>query len=246
MIRTMVVDDEPLVRRAITRFLSRQPDIDLVAEAGDGARALAMIRDEHPDLLFLDVQMPELNGFEILAQIAPDERPAVVFVTAFDEFAIEAFEVYAVDYLLKPFDDGRLFTALERARRRVRSEERDDVHALLTDVTALTMERFVIRGPGRTSFVAVDEVEWIEAANNYVRLHTADGRRHLVRDTIKRLERRLGAQFVRIHRSILVRVDLVREVRPLNNGDCDVTLKRGAVLRMSRNYREPFEHRMFT
>jgi two-component system, LytTR family, response regulator len=243
VIRTLVVDDEPLVRRAITRFLARQEDVALIGEAGDGAAALDTIRAQRPDLVFLDVQMPELTGFEVLAQLPPSQLPAVIFVTAFDEFAIEAFEVHAVDYLLKPFDDRRLFTALDRGRARLRMGPPDTALSDLLAATQATLERFVVRSPGRISFVDAGEVQWIEAANNYVRLHTG-GRSHLVRDTVKRLEHRLASDFIRIHRSVLVRTDLVHEVRALHNGDCDVVLKDGTRLRMSRGYREAFERRM--
>lgn len=248
-LRILVVDDEPLVRRGIRRFLSTQPDVCVVGEAGDGAQALAAIAEHRPDLVFLDVQMPEADGFEVLERISARHRPAVIFVTAYDQYAIRAFEVHAVDYLLKPFDDERLRTALTRARTRLNAVTRSDdrVEALLD---ALRRDRsapvrFMVRTGGRILFVDADEVDWIESAGNYVRLHV-DTARHLVRDSLKHLEDRLGPRgFARVHRSAMVNVARIEELVPQPSSDCILILTTGARVRMSRSFRPALE-RMVT
>ncbi len=245
-LRVMVIDDEPLVRNGITKFLKAQSGIELTEQAGDGIEAVRLIEQSRPDLIFLDVQMPEMNGFEVLACLDKVERPAVVFVTAYDRYALKAFEVHAIDYLLKPFDENRLQEALSQVRARLedRSNGFDDrLSALLTgfEERKNRIERFMVRSGGRIYFVDVDEVSWLEAADNYVRLHAGE-KRHLIRDTIKNLEARLDPErFVRIHRSAMINVKLVAEMRPLASGDCDLILKDGTELRVSRSYRESFE-----
>ena len=250
-LRVMVVDDEPLVRRGMTHFLKSQSGIRLLPEAHDGVAAVQLIEEHGPDLVFLDVQMPEMDGFEVLAALESRKVPAVVFVTAYDQYALKAFEVHAVDYLLKPFDDERLALALQRAQLRLKDRGAgvdDRVASLLANLqeTPKRVERFMVRSGGRIYFVHVDDVDWLEAADNYVRLHTGDGQ-HLVRDTIKNLETRLDPdRFTRIHRSAMVNVSQMVEMRPLPSGDCDLVLKNGARLRVSRSYRDQFQHLLDT
>ena len=244
-LRVLVVDDEPLVRRGIRRFLASQPDIQLVGEAGDGVSAIDAIAEHRPDLVFLDVQMPEVDGFTVLDSLTAHARPAVIFITAYDEYAVRAFEVHAVDYLLKPFDEERLATALSRARARLSAGERRDdrVDALLDAMqrNPSAPMRFMVRTGGRIFFVDADQVDWIEAADNYVRLHVG-GARHLVRDTLKHLEERLGSRgFARIHRSAMVNVARIKELVPQPSGDGTVVLATGARLRLSRSYRSGLE-----
>lgn len=246
-LRVLTVDDEPLVRRGVARFLEQSPDVTWIGEARDGAEAVALIERHAPDLVLLDVQMPEMDGFEVLAQIEPDRRPAVVFITAYDQYALRAFEVHAVDYLLKPFDDDRLATAIARARERLAAPPGEDgVDALVREHRAqrTRVERFMVRSGGRIYFVDAREVDWFEAADNYVRLHVGD-RPHLVRDTIKHLASKLDPSlFVRIHRSTIVNISRIRELRPLPSGDGDIVLSDGVTLRLSRSFREPFERVM--
>jgi two-component system LytT family response regulator len=244
-LRVLVIDDEPLVRRGIIRFLTLQPNVAVVGEAGDGARAVAAIAERRPDLVFLDVQMPEADGFDVLAALEAETRPAVIFVTAYDQYAIRAFEVHAVDYLLKPFDEDRLAVALSRARKRLASGSTSHarVDALLEALRRdrPTPFRFMVRTAGRIYFVDADEVDWIEAAGNYVRLHVG-ANRHLVRDSLKQLESRMSTRgFARIHRSAMVNVNRIKELIPQSSGDCMLVLTTGPKLRLSRTHREALE-----
>ncbi|HET6725474.1 MAG TPA: LytTR family DNA-binding domain-containing protein [Gammaproteobacteria bacterium] len=226
--RTLIIDDMPLSRARTRRYLEDEADIEVVGECGDGDAALAAIGRERPDLIFLDVQMPGMSGFELLEKVPAAERPAVVFITAFDEFAVPAFEVRAVDYLLKPFDHERLKQALARVRERLGNG----------DSPRKPLTRFAVKSVGKTVFVDVDAVDWIETAGNYVCLH-AGGDSHLVRATMSQLESQLDAQrFARIHRSTIVRIDRIKSMQPLFNGDRSVTLHDGTQLTMSRSYRE--------
>jgi two-component system LytT family response regulator len=250
-IRALLVDDEPLVRRGIRAFLAEEPDVVVVGECRDGVEALAAIRAERPDLVFLDVQMPELDGLSALAALAPEERPpAVVFVTAYDAYALRAFDLHAVDYLLKPFDEQRFRTALARARGRLGGGGRLDARlaALLAELRPQPgpepADRLVVRTAGRVVLVPAAEIDWIEAADNYVRVHAA-GQRHVLRETIKGLEAQLDPRrFVRIHRSAIVNLDRVRELRALPSGDFAVLLSTGAKLTLSRTYRDVVERRL--
>src|ERR1043166_4738035 len=201
-IRTLVVDDEPLARERVRQLLEREPDVELIGECSDGAAAVQMIRQESPDLVFLDVQMPELDGFGVVEQVA-EQMPAVIFVTAHDQFALKAFEVHALDYLLKPFDKERFKTALRRAVDQVRHRQTGDLSqrlsALLADVRpepkAKHLDRLAIKTSGRVVFVKVDDIDWVEAADNYVSLHVGH-EEHLHRDTMSALETQLTpAQF---------------------------------------------------
>ncbi len=242
-IRTVVVDDEPLARDKIVGFLSEEPDIEVVGQADNGLTAVDVIRQHHPDLVFLDVQMPELNGFGVLKEVGSEEAPAVIFVTAFDQYALQAFEVHALDFLLKPFDRARFRSAVERARSQIVGDRsgslRARLSALLEDLEDKKyLDRMVVKRSGRVYFIKVDDVDYIEAAANYVRLHTGDDG-HTVRETMTRLEERLDPEkFMRIHRSTIVNIDRIEELRQLFHGDYAVVLRGGKNLAVSRSYRD--------
>ena len=242
-IRTLVVDDEPLARDKIKGFLSEEPDIELVAECDNGLSAVNAIREKNPDLVFLDVQMPELNGFGVLKEVGDDEAPAVIFVTAFDQYALQAFEVHAMDFLLKPFDRSRFRTAVERARTQIVGQQtghlRDRLSALLEDLEDRKfLDRMVVKARGRVYFLKVDDIDWIEAAANYVKLHTG-AESHTIRETMTNLEEHLDPQkFMRIHRSTIINIDRIEELRQLFHGDYAVVLKGGKSLAVSRGYRD--------
>jgi two-component system LytT family response regulator len=248
-IRVLIVDDEPLVRRGIAVLLAEEPGIEVVGEARNGTEALTLIRETTPDLAFLDVQMPELDGLGVLAALEPEERPAVVFVTAFDRYAVRAFDLHAVDYLLKPFDDERFRTALARVRGRLQSgsaaAERAAVSALLAELRGSTNgpDRLAVREQGHIVLVPVYEIDWIEAADNYVRLHR--GRQyHLLRESLSRLEETLDRRrFARIHRSAMVNLARVKALEPVPGGEYDVILTDGRRLTLSRGYRDRFQER---
>jgi two-component system, LytTR family, response regulator len=243
-IRTIIVDDEPLAREGVRLHLEAEADVDIVGEAGSGEEAVSLIESVQPDLMFLDVQMPGLDGFGVLDAVGPALMPVTVFTTAYDEFAVRAFDAHAIDYILKPYDADRFQRALDRARDSVRSRRRSDVEAslgaLLDELRARSqyVERLVVRSGGRIVILRVAEIDWIEAASNYVRLHAA-GRDHLLRETMTALESKLNpSDFVRIHRSTIVRVDRIRELEPLFQGDYVVILEDGTRLTSSRGYRE--------
>jgi two-component system LytT family response regulator len=246
MIRTLIVDDEPVARRRIRRLLGNEPDVEIVGECGDGRAAIDAIRTLGPDLVFLDVQMPEADGFAVLRAVG-ESMPAVVFVTAFDQYALGAFEVHALDYLLKPFNRKRFGQAVARAREHVTriAERRTDerLRNLLKDlrIPKRYLTRFVVRSEGRVRLVESHQVDWIEAADNYAVLHVGAAT-HAVRDTMNRLAEELDPEtFVRIHRSTIVRIDRVRELLPAFHGDFIVVLHDGTRLSLSRSYRQPLE-----
>lgn len=252
MIRALLVDDEALVRRGIRGFLAGEPDLVVIGECGNGLEAVDVIRAERPDLVFLDVQMPELDGLGVIDALDEEERPpALVFVTAYDAYALRAFEVHAVDYLLKPFDERRFRTALGRARQRLASTGTGPppadprLESLLRELRPAPAyaDRLLVRTGSRLVPVAVADIDWFEAADNYVRLHV--GReRYALRETIRSLEARLDPRrFARVHRSTIVNLDRVREVRPLPSGDCSLILTGGTELMLSRSWREAFEAR---
>jgi two-component system LytT family response regulator len=239
-LRALIVDDERLAREKLRRLLEAEPDVEIVGECASGAEAVEALQRDAPDLVFLDIQMPGLSGFDVLREVGPAGVPHVVFVTAHDEFAVKAFDVQALDYLLKPFDAPRFRAALGRVRKRSAGELQEKMAALLEQLAARTpyAERLLVKGAGRMSFVRVDEIDWIEAADNYVRLHT--GREeHLLRETMNGIELRLDPQrFIRVHRSATVNIDAVKEVQPLFHGDHEVLLRTGASVGVGRNYRE--------
>ncbi|MBZ5679664.1 MAG: LytTR family DNA-binding domain-containing protein [Acidobacteriia bacterium] len=233
-IRTVIVDDEPLARSNLAVLLRHDPDIEIVRECGSGAEALAEIRSAKPDLVFLDVQMPECDGFDVLELLGPDLPPAVVFVTAYDQYALRAFETGALDYLLKPFDNARFDLALDRAKQRItRSRE-----------LPRKLERLAIKGTGQVSFVKVSEIDWIEAADYYACLHVGP-KSHLLRRSMSELEQELDPDvFCRIHRSSIVNLDRVRGLKLSEDGEYEVLLDNGARLRLSRRYRKQLQSRM--
>jgi two-component system LytT family response regulator len=246
MLRVLIVDDEPVARRRIRRLLRADPAVDIVGEAADGAAAVRAIAEQQPDLVFLDVQMPELDGFGVLRQLGPNRIPGVVFVTAFDQYALRAFEVHAVDYLLKPFTRERLLDAVARVRETQERGERHDDPRLLALLHELRerprfLRRLPVHAGARIVLLEAEDIDWLQAADNYVVVH-AGGREYLLRETLTRLERELDPhEFVRIHRSAMVRLDRVGDLLPTVHGDFRVTLKNGAQLTLSRNYRERVE-----
>jgi two-component system, LytTR family, response regulator len=243
----LIVDDEPVARRRLRRLLRDLPDVEVAGESGDGRSAVAAIRALAPDVVLLDVQMPEIDGFEVLRALGGGPLPAVVFVTAFERYALRAFEVHALDYLLKPIDGERLAGAIARARRRL-SERRGavldpEVTALLNDLAAgrRFLTRLPVKAGGRLLVIALADVDWIQAADNYVTLHAGTDR-FLARETMGRLERELDPErFVRIHRSAIVQVDRIKEMLPDFHGDFTVVLRDGTRVTLSRTYRTKVE-----
>lgn len=243
-LRVLIVDDEPVARRGIMRLLSKEADIEVLAECGDGAEAIAAISVSSPDLVFLDVQMPELDGFAVIEAIGAGRMPAVVFVTAFDQHAVRAFDAQAIDYVLKPIDPERFQRALQRARAHLAQPDHDFVRRLSKALHSIQREdpqrypsRLAIRAEGRVRLVDIDEVDRILAAGNYVEIHTG-AKHHLLRETMSSLEARLDPQrFVRISRAAIVSIARIREVQPLFNGDFVVLLKNGAQVNGSRRFR---------
>lgn len=241
-LRIVLADDEPLVRERLRSLVDAREDCTLVAECADGAEAVSVIEREKPDLVLLDVQMPELDGFEVLDALAEDHRPAVIFVTAYDEYAVRAFEVNAVDYLLKPLEAERFNAAIERVTRGSREgrESRDagdaGLRALLDDLRRKRgyTTRLVVRDGHRVSFVPAADINWIDASGNYARLHAA-GRTHLLRETLKSLEARLDPErFVRVHRSAIVNIERIVAMEPYFHGEYVLTLKDGTKVTSSR------------
>jgi two-component system, LytTR family, response regulator len=242
-IRTLIVDDEPLARLRVRELLAKEADVEIVGEAQDGPTAVSLVRELTPDLLFLDVQMPELDGFGVLEQIGPRSVPALVFVTAYDRFALRAFEAHALDYLLKPYDDQRFAGALQRVRERLRYRDAGElerrVRDLLSDVRggASHLERLAVQSGSRSVLVPVDTIDWIEAEGKYVRLHVGE-RSYLLRDSMRRLESALDpARFLRIRRSIIVNVERIREIEAFFGGRYILFLRNGTQLESGRAYR---------
>jgi two-component system LytT family response regulator len=247
-IRTLLVDDEPLVRVGLRRLLAGVPDVEIVGEAGDGGDALERLRALHPDLVFLDVRMPDLDGFEVLEALDTDALPAVVFVTAHGDYAVRAFDVHAVDYVLKPFGDDRVLEAVQRVRLRLGgpASARQGLTNLLRELSAGRgyLDRVLVKDRDRVVLVPVDEVDWFEAADNYVRVH-ARGRIWLIRHTIKGLAARLDPRgFARIHRAVIVNLARVTQLSPTGNGEYRVTLTSGVGLTLSRSHKEDFERQV--
>ena len=235
-IRTLIVDDEPLARSNLSVLLRRDPQIEIVSECGSGAEALVEIRGARPDLLFLDVQMPECDGFDVLEMLGKDLPPAIVFVTAYDRYALRAFEAGALDYLLKPFDNARFDRALDRAKQRLVSSKNKD--------TPTQFERLAIKSVGQVAFVKVSEIDWIEAADYYACLHVGP-KTHLLRRSMAELEQELNpAVFSRIHRSTIVNLERVRGLKLGEDGEYDVLLEDGARLRVSQRYRKQLQSRL--
>lgn len=238
--RALIVDDEALARRRLRQFLSEVPDVEVVGECEDGRRAVSLIRSAAPDLLFLDVQMPLLDGFGVIREVGAGSVPAVVFVTAFDQFALRAFEAHALDYLLKPFGRERFMQAVGRARRQLGdSDVRRRLDALVGGLAERPRysTRLAVKARGRTVILATDEIDWVGASDNYLELH-AGPETYVVRETLGQLQSKLDPrQFVRIHRSTLVNVGRVRELHPLFAGDQLAVLRDGTKLQVSRTHR---------
>jgi len=246
-IRAIIVDDEELARSRVRNLLKPEADVEVVAECPDGHAAVAAIKKHRPDLLLLDVQMPEVDGFRVLEMVGEQQRPVVIFVTAYDRYALRAFDALALDYLLKPFNRGRFQKALQRARIQIAREQRDQVDerlaALLKQVRARAkyLDRLVIRSAGRVVFLRATDVQWFEACANYVRLHAGKDT-HMLRGTMNSLETQLDpAKFARIHRSTIVQLDCVKELQSSFDGEHVVVLHDGSRLLMSRGYRHRFD-----
>jgi two-component system LytT family response regulator len=235
----LIVDDEPLARDGLRLLLAEDAEVGPIYEAGGGRDAIAQIEHARPDLVLLDVQMPEVDGLAVIREVGADRMPAVVFATAHDEFALHAFEVNAADYLLKPITRVRFREAMARVKQRLRVRERDArLDGVLDTVAGKYPAKFAVRGVGKTTLVAIDDVDWIGAAENYVELHAGDAV-HLLAVAIGALERSLDpAQFVRVHRSAIVRIDRVRELRSLGRGEYELVLATGHVVRSSRTYHD--------
>lgn len=248
-IRCLIVDDEPLGRERVVSLLRALPDAEVVGECADGASAIESISALAPDLLFLDVQMPEVDGFGVLAAI-PRTRPLeVIFVTAYEQYAIKAFEVHAQDYLLKPFDPDRFYSAFQRAASRIRGDGSRGAHpsltALVNEMTRRTGQRtrLPIKSDGRVFLLEVADIDWLESHDNHVKVHAA-GATHLVRQTLQALEASLPAEFVRVHRSAIVNVARIREIQPWFNGEHVLLLHGGSKVHTSRGYRARVEELM--
>ncbi|MEA2238985.1 MAG: two-component system, LytTR family, response regulator LytT [Thermoanaerobaculia bacterium] len=245
-LRAIVIDDEPLARESIRSLLEGDAEVRVVGE-GTGADGAALIARTRPDLMFLDIQMPEVDGFALLEQVGAATVPAVIFVTAYDRYALKAFEVHALDYLLKPFDDRRFASALahakERARGRLRGEADNRIADLLQARNETPRSRFLIPVRDKTIVVDAADIDWIEASDYYVTLH-AGASAHLLRQTMDEIETQLDAgTFFRVHRSTIVNIDRVREIHPLFRGDCALVLTDGRRLKLSRSRRKDFEAR---
>jgi two-component system LytT family response regulator len=241
-LRVLVVDDEPLARRGVVTRLAAHADMQVIGECGDGESALEAIVADKPDLVFMDVQMPGMSGLETLAHLPPRERPMTVFLTAYDTFALRAFDVHALDYLLKPIDDARFVEALARARESVAARRapalQDRMQAMLDaqPASARYLSRVAIRTGSRLHFVTADAIDWVEAMGDYAGLHV-NGKVHLLRESLHQLAERLDpAHFLRIHRSTIVRIDRIAELEALSNRDCLLRLHDGTPLRASRTY----------
>ena len=245
-LRVLVVDDEPLVREGIRLLLEREVDVRILADARNGEEAVERIRELRPDLVLLDVQMPGMDGLAVVAALQPEERPAIVFVTAHSEYAIRAFDLHAVDYLLKPFDGERFATALRRVRARMVEGKVDRLEGLLATLRPAPAypERLLLKHEGTVVVVPANDIDWVEAADNYVNVHARTGR-YLVREPLKQIEAKLGpARFARAHRSAIVNLSRVKSLDPLSAGENVITLTTGSRLTLSRGYRDHFKSRL--
>ena len=241
---TLIVDDEPLAREGLRMLLSQDAEVSAIHEAKDGREALATIRETRPDLVLLDVQMPEIDGFSVVKEIGPEQMPAVVFVTAHDQYAIQAFEINAIDYLLKPVTEERFAQAMERAKLRIRHRPADEANrqiiSLLETIASPRryLKRLAVRSAGKTVFVEVEDIDWMEAAENYVQLH-AGRSGHLLHVAMNTLEKSLDPEmFQRIHRSVIVNVRRIKELQPALHGEYVITLQNGVRLQSGRIYHQ--------
>jgi two-component system, LytTR family, response regulator len=249
-IRALIVDDEPLARRRIKSLLAHDSSVEVIGECSDGHKAVTAINELTPDLVFLDVQMPAMDGFDVIKTIGAEQMPTVIFVTAYDQYALKAFEVNALDYLLKPFDRSRFQKTLERAKRMVWHVQNGNVNDQLLSLLGNLRreqelpERFIIKSGGRVVFLRVEEIDWMRAVGNYVRLQVGRDS-HLMRETVTGMEAKLNPEkFMRIHRSTIVNLDRVKEVQPWAKGESVVIMRDGTRLVMSRRYRERLDKRL--
>lgn len=241
---TLVVDDEPLAREGLRMLLSKDPDISSIHEAKDGRSAVKAILNTRPDLVFLDVQMPEMDGFNVVQEVGAERMPAVVFVTAHDRYAIQAFEINAIDYLLKPVTEERFAQALRRAKTRLHPQPGDEatrqIIGLLQGIASPPryVKRLAVRSAGKTVFVDIEEIDWIESAENYVQLHTGRAR-HLLHVPLNTLDKSLDPDlFLRVHRSIIVNIKRIKELQPGAHGEYVITLEGDVRLQSGRSYSE--------
>lgn len=242
--RILIVDDEQLARQRIKSLLDPVDGIEIAGECSNGRQAVKSILKLQPDLVFLDIQMPELNGFEVIQTIGQKDMPVVIFVTAYDQYALRAFEVHAVDYLLKPYDQKRFMVALRNALRelslRRNSNISDNVDSLISSMLAerRILDRILVKSGGRISIIETDQVDWVESAGNYVTLHVGN-EKHMIRETMKNMENRLSSDtFTRIHRTVIVNINRIQEIKTHFQGDYAVILQDGSSLPLSRRYRE--------
>jgi two-component system LytT family response regulator len=238
----LIVDDEPLARDGLRLLLADDPQVSTVLEARNGLEAVSVIRERQPTLVFLDVQMPEMDGFSVVQEVGPERMPAVVFVTAHDRYAIRAFEINAIDYLLKPVAAQRFHQALERVKARLNAGEETHRHmvSLLEAIASPSryVKRLAIRSAGRTSFLGVEEIDWIQAAENYVQLHSGSAS-HMLQVTMNTLEASLDPEvFIRIHRSMIVNIERIKELQPESHGEYVIVLRSGVRLQSSRSYHD--------
>jgi two-component system LytT family response regulator len=243
-IRTLIVDDESLARERVRDMLGAYSEIEVIAECANGFEAVEAITAHVPDLVFLDVEMPGMDGFAVLDALDAERLPVIIFITAYDQYAVKAFEVYALDYLLKPFDQERFDKALSRAKDHILNQKNDSLNErilkALEEIKSkpVHLERLVIKQHGHVFFVKTEEIDWLEAEGNYVRLHSGK-ESYLLRDTITALENQLDPKkFVRVHRSAIVNIDRIQELQPWFHGEYRIILKEGIELTLSRSYRE--------
>jgi len=248
MIRALIADDEPLARERITRLLSTESDVQVVSQCRDGLEAVTHIKQSKPDLAFLDIEMPEIDGLGILREIPAEATPVIIFTTAYDHYAIQAFEAHALDYLLKPFDEERFRRALQRARTHLENLRSKDLAARLLAAleearpSTTESDRLVIKSGGKVVFMKLDEIDWVEAAANYVHIH-AGTEGYYMRETMNSFEARLDpSRFIRIHRSTIVNLAKIKELQPCNNGEFIVVLRNGKELSLSRGFRDRIQN----
>jgi two-component system, LytTR family, response regulator len=248
-IRAAIVDDEPLARERLRNLIGRDAEVEIVAEASDGRAAVKAIEKAQPDLVFLDIRMPGLDGFGVLDSLRVPRLPVVVFVTAYDRYAVKAFEIHALDYLLKPFHRVRFEETLRRAKAAVRRGAADHLARVFgwmedSQPSRRSVRRFLVKASGRVVFVRADEIDWIEAEGNYVRLHVGAAS-HLIRETMAKIESRLDPdRFARVHRGAIVNLDRIRELEPMFRGDYSAVLRDGSRIAVSRGYRLRLENKL--
>jgi len=265
-LRALIVDDESLAREALLVMLDDDPEIEVIAECRNGKEAVTVIREQSPDVVFLDIQMPEMDGFQVVEEVGARQMPVTIFVTAYDKHALRAFEAHALDYLLKPFDHDRFNTALQRAKTFVRQQKLGEISeslfAMLQDMKLKTggdsptdadnrnperaarkepIDRVVIKSGGRIYFLKIEEIDWVEGAGDYLSLHSGN-QTHLIRETMGNFHAKLDSQkFLRIHRSTIVNIERIKDIRPLFKGDYVITLTSGMRLKASRGYRRELQ-----